>query len=187
MRLKVMPCLKPFISATRKGNRNENLFKAVTHLRYHNPKAKRRDIFQVSYDLNKCLEVPVTASEIRQIIQHCLKQPYHTTCRTFKKHCHKCTISYKKTPYRQKHGYWKILDKNNRLKIKGSTPLHTELYLWDILDLDTLTDEQKTKVMLQREKKGIDPNIDSIIKEYNIPIGDEALQEYLTYKKTEVE
>lgn len=180
-----MPCLKPFISSTMEGNRNSNMFKAINHIRFHNPRANKEDLFRVSLEVNECLRVPLSADEVRVIALHTLKQPYRTTCKHFINFCKKCRFGNKKPRWRDAKGYWKVINKKNRVDLKYVTPKGMELYLWDIIDTSELTEEDKMKVMLLRESKGIDPLIDEVIKGYGVPVGDAALQDYLTYKNND--
>lgn len=185
MSLRVMPCLKTFVSSTTEGNRNNNLFKAINHVRFNNKTEDFTQLYAVGLGLNKCLRVPLSASEVRVITQHVLNQPYHSTCNHFKDHCKKCGVTYKKKAWRNQGEYWKVIDHKNRVILKDVIPHNVKMYLWDILDLDNLSDEQKEEVMISREKRGIDPYIDSIIKGYGVPVGEKAREEYLLYKMSD--
>ena len=181
MRLNVMPCLKPFVAKTIEGNRNENLFKVINHIRFHNSKAEYQDLYSVSLELNKCLSVPLSASEISQLTKHVLKQPYKSTCKHFQSACQRCRYGHKKPKWRDAKGYWKVINRKNIIDLKYAVPLGMTLYLWDVIDTSLLNDDDKMKVMLLRESKGVDPNIDDVIKSYGVPVDTPAWNDYCEY------
>lgn len=181
MRLHVMPCLKPFIALTEEGNRNENMFRVINHIRFHNPRANKKDLLGVSLDLNKCLSVPLSASEIEQIVTHVLKQKYLSACKRFRVTCRKCRFGHKKPKWRDAQGYWKVINRKNIVDLKYAVPKGMTLYLWDIIDTSQLNSDDKMKVMLLREEKGVDPNIDELIKGYGVPVDIDAWNDYCEY------
>lgn len=181
MRISVMPCLKPFVAQTMEGNRNENLFRAINHIRFHNPRADYQDLYRVSLDLNKCLSVPLSASEISQLTKHVLKTNYLSACKRFRVTCKKCRFGHKKPQWRNAKGYWKIINRKNIVDLKYAVPKGMTLYLWDIIDTSLLNSDDKMKVMMLRESKGVDPNIDEVIKSYGVPVDEEAWNDYVNY------
>ena len=64
-----LPCLYGYINETSTGNRNENLFRAINHLRYYNQNASIEDITNEALSINKAFESPLGEKEVTVICQ----------------------------------------------------------------------------------------------------------------------
>ena len=181
--LNKLPCLYGFISSTSEGNRNENVFKAINHLRKYNQTATIDDIIKEALSINKALQSPLPDNEVKVICQHVMAKPYKSSCWKFKHYCQHCRYGKFKKSFRNSNPkYRKYLNNNNRLVRIGIIPDDT-YYPWDILDTSELTQEQRTRVQIMREQKGIPIDIDKIIKNYGISIGDKAKDEWERFKR----
>lgn len=178
-----LPCLYGYISQTTKGNRNENLFKAINHLRHYNQNATFEDIVEEAISINKALTSPLPKREVTVICQHAFKKNYRTNCWKFKTYCKHCRYGkFRKLWRNSKKGYWKHINEHNRLI--GIKLLEDDTYYpWDILDTSKLTPEKASVIQRFREEMGIPITIDRIVKSYGIPIGDKAKREWEKFKR----
>ena len=182
--IKKLPCLYGFISETSTGNRNENLFKAINHLRYYNQTANIDEITEEALSINKALQTPLNEQEVKVICQHVFAKDYYSNCWKFKHYCKRCKYGkFHKSFKDSKPKYWKHLNANNKIVDVGLIP-DDEYYPWDILDTSKLTPEQRTQVQIFREQMGIPIDIDKIVKSYGIPIGDKAKREWEKFRRT---
>ena len=179
-----LPCLYGYISATSKGNRNENLFKAINHLRRYNQTATIDDIIKEALSINKALESPLSQKEVAVVCKHVTSKNYKTTCWKFKPYCKHCRYGeFHKSFRNSKKGYWKHLNENNKL-VGIKVIADDEYYPWDILDTSKLTAEERVSIQQFREQMGIPIDIDKIVKNYGIPIGDKAKREWERFRRT---
>lgn len=179
-----LPCLYGYISKTSKGNRNENLFRAITHLRKYNKTAKIEEIINEALSINKALESPLGDKEVETISKHATSKDYKTSCWKFKKYCKHCRYGeFHKSFRNSKKGYWKHINENNRL-VGIKLIADDEYYPWDILDTAKLNEYDRTVIQQFREKMGIPIAIDRIVKSYGIPIGDKAKREWERFRRT---
>ncbi len=180
-----LPCLYGYISTTSKGNRNENLFKAINHLRHYNQEATIDTIIKEALSINKAFHNPLPEQEVTVICKHVLARKYHTSCWKFKKYCHHCRYGkFRKLWRHSKPGYWKHINEHNRLI--GIKPLVDDTYYpWDILDTSKLNDEDKGVIQRFREEMGIPLAIDTIVKSYGIPVGDKAKREWQRFRESD--
>ena len=180
-----LPCLYGYISKTTKGNRNENLFKAINHLRHYNQNSSFEDIVEEAISINKALTSPLPKREVTVICQHVLNKKYKTSCWKFKRYCKHCRYGkFHKLFKDSKPKYWKHINENNRI-IGIKTIPDDEYHPWDILDTSKLKPEDAVKVQIFREQMGIPITIDRIVKSYGIPIGDEARDEWEQFKESD--
>lgn len=178
-----LPCLYDYINQTETGNRNENLFRAINHLRHYNPNATIEDIVKEALSINKALESPLPEDEVTVICQHVLAKEYHTSCWKFKNYCKRCRHGkFHKLFKDSKPKYWKHINENNKIIGIGLIADDT-YYPWDISDTSKMTPEDAAKVQLFREQMGIPIAIDQIVKSYGIPIGDKAKREWDKFRK----
>ena len=181
--MKKLPCLYDYIAATREGDRNTNLFKAINHLRHYNQDVTDDMIIAEALNINKSFNNPLSEHEVTVVCNHVLSKKYQTSCWKFKKYCKHCRHGkFKKSFKDSKPKYWKHINKNNRLINIKNLP-DDEYYPWDIEDTSKLTEEEKARVHMFREQMGISPGIDEIVKLYGIPIGDKAKREWEKFKK----
>jgi hypothetical protein len=179
-----LPCLYGFISATSKGNRNENLFRAINHLRHYNQTAEIEDITNEALSINNSFQSPLTEQEVTVVCKHVLSKKYHTSCWKFKQYCKHCRYGkFRKVFRNSKPGYWKHLNENNRL-IGIKLIADDEYYPWDILDTTKLNPKEQAVIHQFREEMGIPIAIDVIVKSYGIPIGDKAKREWERFRRT---
>ena len=195
--VKKLPCLYGYIGETKEGDRNTNLFKAINHLTYYNKTSKFDEIVQEALSINKALTSPLSEQEVTVICQHATKKNYRTSCWKFKRYCKHCRYGkFRKLFRNSKPNYWKHINENNRLVGIKLLP-DDEFYPWDIEDLSRITDVVDDKgnvvrrkqdiiasIQQSRESRGIPIGIDSIVKNYGIPIGDKALREWQRFKKS---
>ena len=180
--IKKLPCLYRFINATKTGNRNENLFKAVNHLTHYNQKASMEEIVKEALSINNSFTSPLSEREVKVVCQHALKKNYRTSCWKFKQYCRHCKYGqFRKTFRNSKPKYWKHINENNRIVGIDLIPDDT-YYPWDILDTSKLSKEDVGKIQLFREQMDIPIAIDRIVKSYGIPIGDKAKREWQRFK-----
>ena len=183
--VKKLPCLYGFINATKTGNRNENLFKAINHLTHYNQKTSLEDILQEALSINNSFTSPLSEREVKVVCQHALKKNYRTSCWKFKHYCRHCRYGqFRKTFRNSKPGYWKHINEHNRL-IDIDLIADDTYYPWDILDTSKLSKEDATKIQMFREQMGIPIAIDAIVKSYGIPIGDKAKREWNKFRESE--
>ena len=181
--IKKLPCLYGFISETKTGNRNTNLFKAINHLGHYNQKATEEEIVEEALQINKAFADPLSEHEVTVVCSHVLAKNYRTSCWKFKKYCKHCRYGkFRKLFRNTKPNYWKHINEHNRLVGIKTIP-DDEYYPWDILDTSKLTPDERNAVQLFREERGIPIAIDSIVKSYGIPIGDKAKREWDKFRK----
>ena len=179
-----LPCLYGFISETSTGNRNENLFRALAHLRHYNQTATIDEITEEALSINKALKSPLSEHEVSAVCKHVLAKNYRTSCWKFKPYCKHCRYGkFRKLFRNSKPGYWKHINENNRL-IGIRTIADDEYYPWDILDTSKLNQKERSIIQQFREQMGIPIAIDAIVKSYGIPIGDKAKREWEKFRRT---
>ena len=182
--IKKLPCLYGYIGETETGNRNENLFRALAHLRHYNKTAPMDSIVNEAISINKAFNSPLNEQEVTTICKHVISKDYRTTCWKFKPYCKHCRYGkFRKTFRNSKPDYWKHLNENNRLvDIKL---LEDDMYYpWDILDTSKMTPEDKAVIQAFRDEMGIPIAIDSIVKSYGIPIGEKAKREWEKFRRS---
>ena len=182
--IKKLPCLYGFISKTSEGNRNENLFKALAHLRHYNQTANIEDILTEAIKINNNFRQPLSKHEVTTVTQHIMNKKYRTSCWKFKKYCKHCRYGKFRKQFRNsKPGYWKHINNNNRLT--GIKLIEDDMYYpWDILDTSKMNSEDAAEIHKFREKMGIPMAIDVIVKSYGIPIGDKAKREWEKFRRS---
>lgn len=178
-----LPCLYKYISKTAKGNRNENLFKAINHLRHYNQNTTIEDITNEALSINKAFTSPLSEHEVKVICQHVMNKNYRTSCWKFKPYCKHCRHGkFRKLWRNSKKGYWKHINENNRLV--GIKLLEDDTYYpWDILDTSKMSPGDRSVIQRFREEMGIPIAIDRIVKSYGIPIGDKAKREWEKFRR----
>ena len=178
-----LPCLYGYISQTEKGNRNENLFRAINHLTHYNQKATIKDITNEALSINKAFTSPLPDNEVTVICEHALKKDYRTSCWKFKPYCKHCRYGQVRKLWRNsKKGYWKHINENNRI-VGINLLADNEYYPWDILDTSKMKPEDAMTIQRFREEMGIPIAIDAIVKSYGIPIGDKAKREWEKFRR----
>ena len=198
--IKKLPCLYGFIASTEKGNRNENLFRAINHLRHYNQTATMDDILTEALEINKSFSSPLSKNEVTIVCQHVFNKKYHTSCWHFKRYCRHCKYGkFHKSFKDSKPKYWRHINENNKLVNIKTIPDDT-YYPWDITDTSKLHDieingdngkeiltkeTQIARVQQLREQKGIPIAIDTIVKSYGIPIGDKAKREWQKFRESD--
>jgi len=181
--VKKLPCLYGFISTTKEGDRNTNLFKALNHLRHYNQTATFEDIVKEALSINKAFNSPLSNQEVTTVCQHVISKNYRTSCWKFKPYCKHCRYGkFRKLFRNSKPNYWKHINEHNRLVGIKLLP-DDEVYPWDILDTSKLNPKDATTIQRFREEMGIPIAIDSIVKSYGIPIGDKAKREWERFKQ----
>ena len=181
--IKKLPCLYDYISQTKTGNRNENLFRALAHLRHYNQTATIDEITEEALSINKALHSPLSDREVSVVCKHVLAKNYRTSCCKLKKHCKHCRYGkFRKLFRNSKPGYWKHINENNRL-IGIQTIADDEYYPWDILDTSKLNQKERSIIQQFREQMGIPIAIDQIVKSYGIPIGDKAKRQWEKFRR----
>ena len=182
--IKKLPCLYGFISETATGNRNENLFKAINHLRHYNQTVNIDEITEEALSINKAFQSPLSEHEVGVVCQHVLAKNYRTSCWKFKTYCQHCRYGkFRKQFMNSKRNYWKHINENNRLINIKLIP-DDEYYPWDILDTSKLNQKDRVVIQKFREQMGIPIAIDQIVKSYGIPIGDKAKREWEKFRRT---
>ena len=178
-----LPCTYLYIKDTKVGERNHRFFRAINHLRKYNPRANLTEITNEAIEINKEFEEPLKEQEVKTVALHAFKKDYKSTCQIFKKYCRHCQYGSNRKPFKETiPGLWKILKKDNTLKNgEVGLPRGYKYYLWDILDTSLLSEEDKLSVQRLRESKGINPDIDKVIKLHGFPVGDEALRLFMDY------
>ena len=180
--IKKLPCLYGFINETDTGNRNENLFHALNHLRYYNKEATMEEIVSEALQINKSFTNPLGEQEVTVVCKHVLNKNYHTSCWKFKQYCKHCRYGkFRKTFRNSKPNYWKHLNENNRL-VGIKTLADDTYYPWDILDTSKMNPKDRMVIQQFREQMGIPIAIDNIVKNYVISIGDKAKREWQRFK-----
>ena len=195
--IKKLPCLYGYINQTQTGNRNENLFKAINHLRHYNKTATMEDLLKEALQINKAFTSPLSEHEVSVICQHVIAKDYRTSCWKFKNYCRHCKYGkFHKLFKDSKPKYWKHINENNRLVGIKTIP-DDIFYPWDIEDTSKIQDkinengevERKKEdivnsILISREQRGIPLGIDTIVKAYGIPIGDKAKREWQRFKES---
>ena len=192
-----LPCLYGFISTTKEGDRNSNLFKAINHLRHYNQNASFEDITNEALSINKALTSPLPKNEVVVICQHVLNKKYKTSCWKFKTYCKHCRYGkFHKLFRNSKPKYWKHINEYNRIVGIKTIP-DDVFYPWDIVDTSKVQDttlgngEIRKKedivksILTSRELRGIPLGIDRIVKSYGIPIGKEAEDEWEEFRESD--
>lgn len=181
--VKKLPCLYGFIGATKTGNRNENLFKAINHLRHYNRTATLEDIVNEALQINNAFHSPLSNREVSVVCQHVMSRNYRTSCWKFKKYCKHCRYGkFRKMFRNSKRNYWKHINEHNRLVGIKTIP-DDEVYPWDIMDTSKMKKEDAQRIQLFREQMGVPIAIDSIVKSYGIPVGDKAKREWEKFRQ----
>ena len=181
--VKKLPCLYSYISQTKEGDRNTNLFKALNHLRHYNQTASVEDIVQEALSINKAFTSPLSEQEVTVVCQHVINKNYRTSCWKFKPYCKHCRYGkFRKLFRNSKPNYWKHINEHNRLVGIKLIP-DNEVYPWDILDTSKLTPEKAAEIQMFREQMGIPIAIDAIVKSYGIPIGDKAKRQWDKFRR----
>ena len=178
-----IPCIYNFIRKTPKGERNQNFFKAINHLRQYNREATEEEMLTEALKVNNSFQDKLEEKEVKAVVQHVCKTLYYSSCHNFKKYCRHCKYGSNRKPFKETiPNLWQILNKDNTLKngVVG-LPYGYKYYLWDILDTSKLSDDDKLRVQMLRENKGVNPMIDEVIKLRGFPVGDEALRLFMNY------
>ena len=182
-----MPCIKPYMSVTMEGNRNENLFRATNHVYFRNKRVTPEKLHEISHELNQYLHDPLSNYERKQVTEHILKHSYYSSCKRFKTYCKRCPYGTMKLPYNQVANHWKYMDRNNYLKsfygFRNALKKGDKVHPWDIVDTTGLTYTQKREVWRLRRSKGWNIKIDELLRNQGILIDDEALTDFLNYSK----
>jgi hypothetical protein len=174
--MRIPKCLNLFLENTPEGERNNNLFRAINHLKQFNKKEPLTNIKKVALQLNKKLQTPLNENEVENIVKSTSKN-YKSNCYKFSKFCKRCNVGTRKKPYNQfRKKYWKTIKRNNTV-VKTLTN-GACLYPWDIVDTSMLSIDDSRLVRELRDSKGINPIIDDVLKLRGIKIGDEALEEW---------
>lgn len=195
-----LPCLYTYISQTKTGDRNTNLFKAINHLRHYNKTAPIDNLVKEALQINKSFDEPLGEHEVRVICNHVIAKDYRTSCWKFKQYCQHCKYGkFHKNFKDSKPNYWKHLNEDNKLVNIKNIP-DNEFHPWDITDTSKLHDierktengvevitaeSQKATIYNFREMMGIPMAIDTIVKSYGIPIGDKAKREWNKFRKSD--
>lgn len=183
----VMPCITPYLTQTKEGNRNENLFRASNHIYFNNKRLSAKTLMNTTVNLNKNLDDPLPRSEIRNIVEHITKHSYSSSCKHFQDYCKQCIWGNNKLPYNQVANRWQYLDRNNCLKsfygFRNAIPKDCDVHPWDIIDTNKLSGEDKKKVWKFRRDKGWNIKVDVLLKRQGILIDDEALEDFLNYSR----
>jgi len=178
-----LPCLYDYMSSTRTGDRNTNMFKAINHLRHYNKTVRMDELVSEALVINKHLTNPLNPNEVTVICKHVMAKNYRTSCWKFKRHCRHCRYGeFRKLFRNSKPNYWKHINEHNRLINIKLLP-DDKYYPWDILDTSKMTEENREKIQRFREEMGIPMAIDAIVKAYGIPIGKEARDEWENFKE----
>ena len=181
--IKKLPCLYDYIGQTKTGNRNENLFRALAHLRHYNQTAMTEDLITEAIAINNHLQSPLSEHEVRTVLQHTLNKNYRTSCWKFKTYCKHCRYGKFHTLFRNsKPNYWKHINEHNRL-INIKLIEDDTFYPWDILDTSKLSEGDRMVIQQFREQMGIPIAIDAIVKSYGIPVGDKAKREWDKFRR----
>ena len=180
--IKKIPCIYDYIKNTKKGDRNNNFFKAINHLRQFNREVSFDELLPVSLEVNKSFNDPLSEREVNAVTLHVCKTTYYSSCNSFQHYCKHCRYGHNRKPFKETitRG-WMILNKDNTIKTGMVGLPKGKYYLWDFLDTSKLTEEDKLKVMRLREAKGINPLIDEVIKLKGFKVGDEALKQLEEY------
>jgi len=183
--IKKLLCLYDYISQTKTGDRNTNLFQALSHLRKYNKTATEDEFIDEALLLNNQFESRLSENEVVTICKHAMSKNYHSTCWKFQTYCRHCRHGEFRRIFRNsKPGYWKHLNHHNQLT--GIKLLEDDTYYpWDILDTSKLTEKEKVTIQMFREQMGIPINIDEIVKMYGIPIGDKAKREWNKFRESD--
>lgn len=177
--LRVPSCLHIYLKHTSEGDRNTNLFNAMKRVRHFYPEINQTDLQVICSELNTNLNDPLNETEVLAITKSVHTRSYPSTCYLFKDYCQHCKLGTNKKTFKDsKKDYWKFINEKNYLKRE----LPTKIFLWDILDLETVDDYEKEIIQDFRAEKGINPLIDTILKNNKIPVGDEALNEFLRWQ-----
>lgn len=179
--LNKIPCVYKFINNTKEGDRNTNFFKALSHIKNINPTVTYDELLNEALQINKEFKDSLSENEVKNVVKHVDDHNYKSSCNMFKQYCERCDYGYFKKSYNQKHkNYWKTLTRDNKIKGINSLPEDIELYPWDIVDTSLIEDKDAVlRIKLMRESKGINPDIDEVLKSRGIKIDEEALREWL--------
>ena len=181
--IKKLPCLYEYIGQTKTGNRNENLFRALAHLRHYNQTAMTEDLITEAIAINNYFRQPLSEHEVNTVLQHTLNKNYRTSCWKFKPYCKHCRYGkFRKIFRNTKPNYWKHINEHNRI-INIKLIEDDTYYPWDILDTSKLSEGDRKIIQEFREQMGIPIAIDSIVKSYGIPIGDKAKREWEKFRR----
>ena len=181
--VKKLPCLYSYISQTKTGDRNTNLFKALAHLRHYNKTANFEDLVTEAMEINKHFQSLLSEDEVTTVTKHVMNKNYRTSCWKFKTYCKHCRYGkFRKIFRNSKPGYWKHINEHNRL-INIKLIEDDVYYPWDILDTSKLNRDAALKIHKFREEMGIPLAIDSIVKSYGIPVGDKAKREWEKFRR----
>lgn len=178
-----LPCTYLYITDTKVGERNQNFFYAINHLRQLNREASQEEILEEALRINESFNEKLEPKEVQAVVHHVCNTLYYSSCHKFKKYCRHCKYGSNRKPFKETiPNLWKILNKDNTLKngVVG-LPRGCKYYLWDIIDTSQLNDDDRLMVMKLRENKGINPEIDKVIKLRGFPVGDEALGLFMNY------
>ena len=176
-----IPCIKQYIYETNEGNRNQNLFKALNHLRRFNKHEPLTLMEEEAEKLNQYFKEPLPTNEVKNILKHVTNHNYRSNCKSFEPYCQRCRYGDMKERYNEINPryHWHIKEDNTLYGFPG-LPDGT-YYPWDFEDTSKLDRRTKRRIMELREFKGISPLIDQEIIANGIPVGDEALKEYMEY------
>ena len=181
--IKTPKCLFYYLQQTKRGDRNNNLFKAVKHVKYVNEfKVSSKDLFQTAKKLNSFLKVPLSEREVAALTKSVSRHKYGSSCKTFHGCCYPSNQC-KSRPFNCCDIFHRqILDSRNHVKM--AKPV--DAYPWDFEDLDNLTSEQRTVLMEFRAEKGVNPMIDKVLKLRKVECGSKALEKWNKWRGVEV-
>lgn len=185
--MKVPNCIPKFIIKTSKGNRNQNLFNAINHVRRFNPECDYSKLYNVALKLNQLLQPSLNEKEVSTITSHVLKKRYKSSCKKYEKFCESYPCNFHGVKYFKDYqpGWWKYLDYDNSIiNIPGLVEKH--VYLWEIMDTSKLDSDQVERVHELRDEKGMSTIIDEVLKLKGLPIGDEAYMLWENFRSDNV-
>ena len=162
-------CLKIYLKNTKPGDRNNNLFTCMKHIKRLNPNYSLETIYQTALILNDELKEPLNKRETRAISKSIDKNDYKSSCYPFKHYCSpgiRCPLNKRSSKHLTSGGYVKML--YPAIKIRP----------WDIEDLTGIKNDIAERIRESREERGINPYIDVILKSKGVKIGDEALEDW---------
>lgn len=182
--MKIPTCIPLYLQKTGKGNRNQNMFHAINHVRRFNPETNITELTNTAQELNKQLPESLTQHEVKTITKSVMRREYKSSCKKYRTYCphFPCELVQHKKPFNQLgSNWWKYIDKNNLVyNIPGIG--NVEIYPWEIMDTSKLSDVEVDRIYELRRFKGINPLIDRILKLKGIPVGDEALNLWNEYR-----
>ncbi|MEN6554700.1 MAG: primase C-terminal domain-containing protein [Methanobacterium sp.] len=176
--VKIPKCLSLYLQSTQEGDRNNNLFAAMKHIKQLNPKILQSQLQQTAQQLNKNLKRPLSEREVIALSTSVMRHEYKSSCYPFKPYCTPSNNCETKPYHRKNQKYLKMLDVEN--KIRQLKPA-IEAYPWDFEDLSKLTAEQADIIREFRIDKGINPMMDNLLKLKHVKVGDEALKDWQKY------